>query len=286
MIEMPNRNVLITGASRGLGHAIAACFWDAGANVALVGRSRTSLEAACAALGPGRTGQQAWPIPADLGEAGAAEAVMAEAQRIWPKLDVLVNNAAIQGPIGPLWENDWTEWNRALVVNLLAPVALCRLAAPWMGRTGGGSIVNLSGGGATGPRARFSCYATAKAALVRFSETLAEEAAPLGVRVNCVAPGAMASEMTQAVLRAGPTAAGEREYAAAQRSQASGAATASPAGLVYFLATPAAEKITGRLVSAVWDQWASLPERVAELAGSDIYTLRRITPADRGKQWA
>jgi NAD(P)-dependent dehydrogenase (short-subunit alcohol dehydrogenase family) len=201
----------------------------------------------------------------------------------WDHLDALINNAAITGPIGRAWENDWQAWQETIQVNLMAPVALSRLCIPWM--RPGGAIVNLSGGGATGPRPNFSAYGTAKAALVRFTETLAQEAADLGIRVNAIAPGAMNTEMLETVLRSGAQQAGPEYTRAVEQKQKGGQPPEKAAALAYFLASPAAVGITGRLVSAVWDPWMNLPAHADELRGSDIYTLRRITPEDRGKQW-
>jgi 3-oxoacyl-[acyl-carrier protein] reductase len=211
---------------------------------------------------------------------------MDEAHSLLARLDILVNNAAIIGPIGKVWETDWDQWNTAIRVNLLAPVELCRLVVPWMAVNGGGSIINVSGGGATGPRPYFTAYGTAKAALVRFSETLARETSELRIRVNAVAPGAMATEMAEAVLRAGPERAGAEEFSRAQRQTEAGATVPENAAeLVAFLASSAAERVTGRLISAVWDPWRTLSNHVAELEESDIYTLRRIVPLDRGRNW-
>jgi 3-oxoacyl-[acyl-carrier protein] reductase len=280
--HVPEFNVLITGASRGLGQAIAREFWKRGASLALVARHHAALEDAAAQLPPSGT-QTVEIIPADLSDPGAP-AFLTEALRAkWQRLDALINNAAVTGPIGRVWENDWEEWQRTLQVNLLAPVALCRLAIPWMGR--GGAIVNLSGGGATGPRANFTAYGTAKAALVRFTETLAQEAAPLGIRVNAIAPGAMNTEMLEAVLRAGAGQAGPEYERAVAQKQKGGQAPDQAAALAWFLASRESEGITGRLISAVWDPWERLAAHAGELGGSDIYTLRRITPEDRGKQW-
>jgi NAD(P)-dependent dehydrogenase (short-subunit alcohol dehydrogenase family) len=281
--ELAGRNAIVTGASRGLGLAIAEAMARAGANLLLIARSEASLAAvreralACSI--------QVSVFSADLQDRAAPEAIFAEARRIWPRLDILVNNAAILGPIGNLWENDWDQWQNALTVDLAAPAALCRLAAAWMRKTGGGAIVNLSGGGATKSRPRFSAYATAKAALVRFSETLAEEAAADGIRVNCIAPGAMNTAMLEAVLGAGPESAGA-EYAQAEKQVREGGASPElAASLCVFLASEKAAGITGRLISAVWDPWRDLDRRAEDLKASDIYTLRRIVPEDRGKKW-
>ena len=119
--------------------------------------------------------------PADLSDPLVAERIIGETVDRLGRVDVLVNNAAITGPIGPLEACDWHEWTHALATDLLAPVALMRAAVPVMRLQGRGKIINLSGGGATGPRAHFTAYAAAKSALVRVTETLAEEVADTGI---------------------------------------------------------------------------------------------------------
>jgi 3-oxoacyl-[acyl-carrier protein] reductase len=201
-------------------------------------------------------------------------------------LDVLINNAAIHGPIGPFLENDFFLWQQAIQVNFLAPVALCHALIPFMKEAGGGSIINLSGGGSTGPRSNFSAYGSAKTALVRFSETLAEETKPFGIRVNCIAPGPMKTEMLSEVLERGANAAGEREFAIARKVFAEGGASLDRAAdLALFLASDKGVGITGKLISAVWDNWEHWPDHLDELSSSDAYTLRRIAGRDRGFTW-
>ncbi len=270
---------LITGAARGLGRSIALEFWRRGASLALV--DREALEECAAELGA-RDGQQIEAIAADLSDAGAPAAIVERLRRKWDHLDALVNNAAVAGPIGKAWENDWRQWQETIQVDLMAPVALCRLCVPWMRR--GGAIVNLAGGGATSPRANFSAYATAKAAVVRFTETLAQETAELGIRVNAISPGVMNTAILEPVLRAGAAAGPDYERVLEVR-RGGGEPPEKAAALAWFLASPESEGVTGRLISAVWDPWRELAGRAEELKASDIYTLRRITPEDRGKQW-
>jgi len=283
----PDKTVLLTGASRGLGQHIAEAFWRHGADVFLVARSAEALTALCGRLTSGaRDGQRAGCLAMDLTAPYGPERIFEELLGFSGRVDALINNAAIIGPIGPLDENDWAQWQKAIHVNLLAPVALCRLAIQRMRSQGGGAIVNLSGGGATSPRPFFSAYATAKAGLVRFTETIAAEAGRYGIRVNAIAPGAMNTEMHDAVLRAGPALAGETEYRKAVEQEERGATSpATPAELAVFLASDAAAGINGKLISAVWDPWKNLASHAAELAQSDVYTLRRIVPEDRGFRW-
>jgi len=275
-------HALITGASRGLGRSIAREFWNHGASLALVARNRATLDELAAEL-RGRGAGNVEVIPADLSDLQAPAAIVDRLRRKWDHLDVLVNNAAVAGPIGPVWNNDWREWLETMQVNLLAPVALCRACVPWMPR--GGAIVNLSGGGATSGRANFSAYGTAKAALVRFTETLALEVAELGIRVNAISPGILNTEMVDAVLRAGPQKAGADYAQVLEVKRQGGESPEKAAALAFYLASPASDGITGRLISAVWDPWTALDAHAAELRDSDIYTLRRIVPEDRGKQW-
>lgn len=282
---MSAKFALITGASKGLGECLARRFWDAGFNLCLVARIEAGLERIMLSL-PTRKGQAVIRLVCDLADPALIAELAAEVKARLPRLDVLVNNAAIHGPMGPLWENDFSMWQQAIQVDLLAPVALCRAFVPWMKDTGGGSIINLSGGGATGPRANFSAYATAKAGLVRFSETLAEETKSLGIRVNCIAPGAMKTAMLGEVLNRGVVAAGEREFAIANKVFLEGGASLEKvADLALFLASDASNCITAKLISAVWDDWEHWPEHLDELSSSDAYTLRRIVGRDRGFAW-
>jgi 3-oxoacyl-[acyl-carrier protein] reductase len=282
---MIGKYAVITGASRGLGENLAQRFWDAGYELGLLGRSADSL-ARRAAQFDRRDGRRCDVFVCDLGDPTATQRAIAEIVSTVPRVNVLINNAAVQGPIGSLATNDLSEWRRAIQVDLLSPVALCQgLLAPMVSAPDA-SIINLSGGGAAGPRSNFSAYATAKAALVRFSETLAQEVKDQGITVNCIAPGAMKTAMLAETLDRGSAAAGAREFATAAKAfEDGGASLDRVADLALFLCSPAARGITGKLVSAIWDNWEAWPNHVTELAASDLYTLRRIAGRDRGCGW-
>ena len=277
--------VIITGASRGLGAYLAQSFWNAGWNVALVARDREALSQLVDGL-PKKPNQTAITFPFDLGRPQEVTTLISQITNQLPRLDALINNAAIHGPIGPLVENDLALWNEAIQVNLLAPVALCQGLIALMSSSGGGSIINLSGGGATGPRANFSAYASAKAALVRFSETLAQEVQDQKIRVNCIAPGAMKTALLEQVFTSGMTASGKREFEIAETVFAQGGASMDKvADLALFLAGKESLGITGKLISAVWDRWSEWPKHIEQLQASDAYTLRRIAGRERGMDW-
>ncbi len=201
-------------------------------------------------------------------------------------LDVLVCNAGVQGPKGPIDAVDWDEWRSAIEVNLLGTVLCCRLFLPLLERARRGKIIILSGGGATKPMPYLSAYAASKAAVVRFGETLAEELRDRHIDVNMVAPGALNTRLLQEVLNAGPEKVGRAAFEKALRQQESGGAPIEVgARLCVYLGSEAADGITGKLIAAQWDPWERLQQWRQELCSSDIYTLRRIVPEDRGQKW-
>ena len=275
---------VITGGTRGLGESLVNRFWYAGFSLIVTARQDADIHKVLKGL-PKRDDQKALAISCDMGSPKQITEFIDRVKSACTRLTVLINNAAMQGPIGPLSENDFSAWQQALQVNLLAPVSLCQGLIPSMASSGGGSIINLSGGGATGPRANFSAYATAKAGLVRFSETIAQELRPSGIRVNCIAPGAMKTDMLAEVLSTSHEA-GEKEHSLASKVfEEGGASMERVADLALFLASDASKGITGKLISAVWDDWEHWPEHLSELSSSDAYTLRRITGRDRGFAW-
>ena len=286
-MKLKGRKILITGASQGFGLAVADRCLAEGADVAICARSRAELEQAAAGLraqaGPG---QRVAAAVADVANPSALEALVADATRELAGLDGLVNNAGVYGPKGPIEEVDWAEWVKAIEINLMGTVLACRAVLPAFRQRGWGKIVNLSGGGATAPLPRLSAYAASKAAVVRFTETLAEELHGTRIDVNAVAPGALNTRLLEEVIAAGPDKVGEAFYQRSLRQKADGGAPLEKgAALCAFLLSADSDGITGRLLSAVWDPWTDLPARRAELEKSDIYTLRRIVPKDRGRDW-
>jgi NAD(P)-dependent dehydrogenase (short-subunit alcohol dehydrogenase family) len=198
----------------------------------------------------------------------------------------LVNNAGVYGPKAPSDTVDFAGWCRAIEINLFGTFLPARLAIRHMKEKGRGKIINLSGGGATSPMPRISAYAASKAAVVRLTETLAEELREFSIDVNAVAPGALNTRLLKEVLSAGPDAVGQAFYDKCLKQRDSGGVPLEKAArLCVYLASEISDGITGKLISAQWDPWENLHKFREQLARSDVYTLRRIVPEDRGLGW-
>ena len=284
---LAGRNAVITGGNQGLGFAIADAYIGAGASVLLCARDETLLDDAGRTLaeraGPGQTVEVE---PADVSNAGDVARVVSKAFRIFPQVHVLVNNAGVYGPLGPTEEVDWAAWTRAIEINVYGSVLPCRALLPHFKQHRYGKIVQLSGGGATNPLPRISAYAASKAAIIRFAESLAVEVKPFGIDVNAIAPGALNTRLLDEVVAAGPDVVGrdfhDRMIATKQQG---GTPLERGAALAVYLGSASSDGVTGRLLSAVWDPWEDLARHRADLDDSDVYTLRRIVPKDRGFTW-
>ncbi len=281
---LEQRCAIITGSSRGLGREIARHYLEAGASIAICAREPDALEAAAAELRRlARPTQSVLALPADISRIEDITRLIDAALAHFGRLDVLVNNAAVAGPIGRVEELDIEEWVRTLQVNLLGAVLLSRAVLPHLKRAGRGKIVQLSGGGASQPLPMQSAYATSKAAVVRFVETLAEETRPFNIDVNALAPGPLNTRMLDEFLAAGPARAGRELHERWLRQKREGGAPLHQAAeLAVFLGSDLSNGITGKLLSALWDPWNRLPRHIDELNRSDVYALRRIVPRDRG----
>jgi NAD(P)-dependent dehydrogenase (short-subunit alcohol dehydrogenase family) len=284
---LSGRSALITGGTHGLGLEIARQYLRAGiAGLCICGRDSADLARARDELEAIATeGQVVIAEPADVSQAeGVARLVDVTLGRL-PQLTILVNNAGVYGPKGTIEQVDWREWARAIEINLLGSMLPARALFSHFATRGYGKIIQLSGGGATNPLPGLSAYAASKAGAVRFAETLAEELREHGVDVNAIAPGALNTRMLDEVLAAGPEKVGEGFYERALLQQRSGGVPLERgAELAVWLASAASDGVTAKLLSAVWDPWSELPDHLDELA-SDVYTLRRIVPADRGLDW-
>jgi 3-oxoacyl-[acyl-carrier protein] reductase len=283
---LAGRRAAVTGANRGIGRAIAEALLANGAAVAFCAREPDAVRATQNALRASADGARVSGTVADVTDAASLARFAADAGAALGGVDSLVCNAGIWGPKGPLRDVPWDEWMDAFDVNVHGVARTVRAFLPALLRAGGGRIVILSGGGATKPMPNLAAYSATKTAVVRLGETLAEELREDGIAVNMLAPGAVNTGMLDEIVAAGPERVGTKHYDDALAQRASGGTPpARPAACCAFLLSDGAAGITGKLISAVWDPWESLAEHRAQLAASDVYTLRRIVPADRGLDW-
>ena len=278
---------IVTGANQGLGLSIAKKYVLAGADVMLCARNASLLnDVAGDLLKMTEPGQKVVAMALDVSVEDDVQSLVKETLNVLGGCHILVNNAAIYGPKGEIESVDWAEWVKTIEINVFGSILMCRALLPHFKDQGYGKIIQLSGGGATNPLPRISAYATSKAAIVRFAETLAEEVRGTGIDVNAVAPGALNTRMLDEVIEAGPKKVGQAFYDRAIKQKESGGASLDrSADLALFLASAESNGITGKLISSVWDNWEHWPEHLDDLSSSDVYTLRRVVGRDRGFTW-
>ncbi len=266
---MSRRRVLITGGSKGIGRASAHALAERGWRVVLLAREQHALEQARSEL-PG-VGHEAFAM--DVADDGAWE-------RLAPHLhDVqgLVCAAATLDPVGPIDGVAVAEFRRTLEVNVIGTLLAIGTCLPGL-RASRGAVVTFSGGGATAPLPRFDAYAASKAAVARLSENIAVELSGEGVRVNCLAPGFVATDIHRSTLAAGPERAGAAYFEHTRAELRRGGVPASEAAeLVCLLLEGDPEApFTGKLISAQWDPWREQEFRRRLARERDLATLRRI----------
>ncbi len=269
------RVALITGGGQGIGRMLALCVAELGADIAVVARTFEDVQATAAAVRG--AGVRAEAVRADVSVRDEIEQAVEDIVQRLGRLDILIAAAGVYGPIGTVLEVDPAAWEQTIRINLLGTFHSIRAVLPTMVRQRRGKIVAFSGGGAVSPRPRFSAYATSKAGVVRLVETVAAEVAEVGIDINAVAPGPVPTRLHDEVLRH-PERASEAEVRKAREIKEGGNGSISRlVGLVRFLVSDASHGLTGRLISAVWDDWESLGRRIAEIRGTDLYTMRRVT---------
>lgn len=276
--RLRNKIALVVGAGRGIGEAIALRFAAEGAKLILAARTASELKAITDIVKA--KGGTAHFLVTDVTVSSEVASLVQKSIELHGRIDILVNAAGVYGPIGRAWEVDASEWANTFSANLFGPFLLCQSVVPHMIRTGGGKIVNFSGGGATSPLCRFSAYGVSKAALVRLTETLAEEVKEFNIQVNAIAPGAVDTRLQDSVLAAGERAGDLLHRIRRLRETGEGGTQREvPAELAVFLASEASLNLTGRLISAPNDKWESwTEERIEQVMSQPWFTLRRMDP--------
>ena len=276
-MRLKDKVALITGAGRGIGRAIALAYAREGAKLALAARSLDELEATAQAAQD--LGAATCVIGVDVTEPATVDRMAQQAATYFGRIDILVNNAGIVGPVGALEDNDVAAWVRTIQVNLVGAYLCCRAVIPRMAESGGGRIINLSGSGATSAPYHLSAYGSSKAAIIRLTEILALELADKNIQVNALGPGSIHTRMWEDITGQAQAVGDTELYEfGLQVTGGGGASIDRAAELAVWLAGDESRGLSGRLIHAVMDDFASLTPRIPDIMASDLYTLRRDEP--------
>ncbi len=212
---------------------------------------------------------------ADISSAKEVNTLYNEFRESGLTLHTLINAAGVQSPIGVFEQLDPEDWNRNISINLFGTVNMIRGALPFFKSAEGGKIINFSGGGATSSRPNFSAYAVSKTAVVRLTEILDEELRGYKIDVNAVAPGAINTGMLDEIIEADAQAGDEHEKARKLKSEG-GDPVDKIVDLCRFLISSESDGVTGKLLSAIWDDYKDAKFMKRLKTDSDFCTLRRI----------
>jgi NAD(P)-dependent dehydrogenase (short-subunit alcohol dehydrogenase family) len=285
--EAPNQDIdlrgqvaLVTGGGRGLGRAFAQGLAQAGAAVAVLARSADQIAETVSLIA--ESGGRAIALTADVTDRAAVERAVAEIERQLGPIDLLINNAGIMGPFGAVAEVDPDQWWHAIEVNVRGPFICARSVLPGMISRRRGRIVDLASAAGLGPRPGGG-YSLTKAAVIRFTDILADETREFGVSVFAINPGNLRTSMNLGFLQTcesytpGPLSPrAHQQFAAGVRESFDAwfdTPIEKPVRLVLFIASGRADALTGRFLS-VDDDVADLVRRAEEIERNDLYVLR------------
>jgi NAD(P)-dependent dehydrogenase (short-subunit alcohol dehydrogenase family) len=269
-INLAGQVAIITGGGRGIGRAIAVGLASAGASVAIVARSGDQLAETVRQIT--ELGLCAIAVAADVSDPAAVQRMVKEVERSLGRVDLLVNNAGLAGPIGPTWETDPDDWWRCLEVNLRGPMLCSRAVLPGMISRGGGRIVNVASGAGTFAVPYLGAYATSKTAMIRFTEIIAPEAGHHGVKLFAIEPGTVRTAMAEYALKSEE---GKRwlPWLDEVFMRGEDVPPARAADLVIMLASGRADALSGRFFT-IKDDVVGLVERAGAEGLGDLQSLR------------
>jgi 3-oxoacyl-[acyl-carrier protein] reductase len=240
VLDPAGKVAIVTGGSRGIGAATAAALATAGASVVLVGRNGSAAERAADAITA--RGGDAYGVGCDVADYPSVKKMVAETEQRFGPPAILVNNAGVIEPIGPLASGDPAAWRRNIEINLIGAYNVVRATLPRMLDAGGGTVINVSSGAAHRPLEGWAAYCSGKAGLAMLTNAIALETGPSGIRVFGLSPGVIDTDM-QGQIRAS----GINRISRIPRAEL--APPEHPARAIAYLCTEAADDLAGRELS-------------------------------------
>jgi NAD(P)-dependent dehydrogenase (short-subunit alcohol dehydrogenase family) len=272
--DYTGRVAIVTGGGYGIGREVAESLARMGASVAIIGRSQSRLDETLAAIE--QAGGKAMTFSADVADKPAIQGIVAETEARFGPIDILISNAGLDGPFGPLWLNDTDTWRRTLDTNLFGSVVVAQSVLPGMVERRNGHIVFVGSGGGLWPVPYDTGYAVTKAGLIRLCETLALEAEEFNVRCFVIHPGVVHTGMSDHVMGDPDGQKWLPKYDQALERGKTPIEWASQ--LCNFLVSGQADGLSGCFVS-VNDDYRDLAKRADEIKQQDLYKLRlNLTP--------
>ena len=241
-LSLAGQRAIVTGASRGIGAAIAERLGKNGAKVALVSRKLDALERSAAELAG--FGIETMTVAANLGRPDDVRRIVPSVVEKWGGVDILINNAATNPVFGPLTDLSEDGWDKILDTNVKGPFLLSQAAAKDMLTRGKGAIVNIASTGGLEPSPMLGAYCVSKAAVIMLTKTLAAELGPRGIRVNCIAPGLVETKFADVLVNTPSIHEPIIERAALRRH----GQPDEIAGAAHFLVSAAASYMTGQVM--------------------------------------
>jgi 3-oxoacyl-[acyl-carrier protein] reductase len=265
------KNLILTGCTRGLGLEILKSLTKKKYNLILISKNKKKLLKLKKIYKKKKV--KVFIYSVDLSNLEKLRKTLNKIKFKFKKIDIIINNAGIWGPIGKFEYCSWKKWISAININLFASIYLVKYFLPSMKKNNFGRIVQLSGGGATKPMPYFSAYAVSKTGIVRFVETISKECDKYNITINAVAPGAMNTGMLSTALKSGKKILGPHYKKLVKQKKEGGAGFDKAIALIHFLID--SNKFSGKLISAIWDRWNSKAFFYKASRQKNYFTLRR-----------
>jgi 3-oxoacyl-[acyl-carrier protein] reductase len=283
---MQSKNAIITGASQGLGLAIAKSFIQNNINVLICARDISKLKTVQKDLAPFANNSKIYIKQTDVSKESDIKDLYKYAFEVFDQVHVLINNAGIYGPMGAIESLNFDLVKECMDINFYGSVLMCKHIVPHFKKNKYGKIIQLGGAGFA-PTPYLTPYASSKAAIIRFINSLSKDLEQYNVYANSIAPGLSDTQMLDQVLEAGKEKVGEDFYNRMLKAKTENKTVPFDYAckLCLFLASDKSLGITGKHISAFWDKYENWSEHINEIKDSDIWTMQRITGKERNITW-